>query len=159
MLSEFEVSVFAPFLGGKEWRWGFLEAMLSRSAPGLASSSGACERSTPWLSPRRTARESSAHIKIVLFNPTRRNGPEGDHWWSQGQTCACLSFPLQGQSLMFKVGDSQSQEIGQTSKLRGDAEAPASRKQAFRASPFQPSQPRGPASGAAGWALGCRPGG
>ena len=35
---------------------------------------------------------------------------------------------------MFKVGDSQSQEAGQTSKPSGDAEAPVNRKQTFTAS-------------------------
>nr|XP_012416967.1 PREDICTED: uncharacterized protein LOC101372660 [Odobenus rosmarus divergens] len=39
--------------------------------------------------------------------------------------------PLQGRSLMFKVGDSQSQETSQTSKLCSDAEGPVNRKQTF----------------------------
>ncbi|TKC52593.1 hypothetical protein EI555_018042 [Monodon monoceros] len=41
----------------------------------------------------------------------------------------------EGRSLVFKVGDSQSQETSQTSELCGDAEAPVNRKQTLTLSP------------------------
>lgn len=89
----------------------------------------ACECTSDLTATRLgTAAESVVHGKQFCLNPTQRTHPERDGRWSQRQTCACLSFPFQGPSLVFKVGDSQSQETSQTSKLCGDAEAPVNRK-------------------------------
>jgi hypothetical protein len=78
----------------------------------------------------RTATENIVHIKIVLFKSHLKE-PSWEWPWVEPDSCVCLSFLLQGRSLVFKERDSQSQETGQTSKLCGDAEAPVNRKQTF----------------------------
>lgn len=98
----------------------FLEATLSRTDPMLAFPTQSIPIALPVGQQEALSTQNS---------PAWRNHPEGYSWWSQRQTCACLSFPLQGWSLMFKVRDSQSQETSQTSELCGDAEAPVNRKQ------------------------------
>lgn len=101
----------------------FLEATLSSTDPMLAFPTQSIPMALPVGQQEVLSPQNSG------FSPTWRNHPEGYSQWSQRQTCACLSFPLQGWSLMFKVGDSQSQETSQTSELCGDAKAPVNRKQ------------------------------
>ena len=107
----------------------FLEGTLSRTDPVLTFPT----QSVPVA--LRGGQQKALSTQNSALSPTRRNRPEGDSWWSQRQTCACLSCPFQGRSLVFKVGDSQSQEASQTSELCGDAEAPVNRKQTLTLSP------------------------
>lgn len=107
----------------------FLEATLSRADPMLAFPT----QSIPITLP--VGQQEVLSTQNRGLSPAWRNHPEGYSRWSQRQTCACLSLPLQGWSLMFKVRDSQSQETSQTSELRGDAEAPVNRKQTLTVFP------------------------
>lgn len=114
----------------------FLEALLWRTGPDLAFPT-----QTMWADPRphhhpASGQQQKARSMSQEFylNPAGRN-PSSESWLAEsGADCACLSFPFQGRSLVFKVGDSQSQETSQTSELCSDAEGPANRKQTFTVS-------------------------